>query len=139
MQRTTETIYRSDFIPFHHPVSLDTKINFGKHKGLTLKRICEIDTGWINWAMENLKMFLDSWAFDYLIECEQMEFNNRYGIVKPIISNRQFIKACERIEKGEIEVIEKVKGYFSLEPTQEKLLDMYLQTKHLRDGSTNTK
>lgn len=145
--------YRSDkpFIPFYHPVSLDTKMNFGKHKGLTVKRICEIDTGWICWAMENLKMSLDSWAFDYCLQCEEkMQEIPKYNrpenasLVKaynhkplgtkekPLISNKQFKQACERIENGEIDLIEKVRGHFSLEETQEKLLDMYLVTKHLR-------
>jgi hypothetical protein len=121
-----------EFIPFFKPVGLDQKINFGKHKGLTVKQICEKDVDWIAWAIENLKMHLDTWAFDYYMSCCETEFENSYGVSKPHISDKQFKQACERIEKGELDLIQKVKDHFTLADTQLKLLDLYEITKHLR-------
>lgn len=58
-------------IVYFKPLSLDTKINYGKHKGKFIKDIIEQDPNWIEWALENISGFgLDVYAWFYLLECE---------------------------------------------------------------------
>lgn len=44
---------------------------------------------------------------------------------KPLITNAQFKKACERVEKGELEIYDKVKKDFSMTPDQDGLLTVF--------------
>lgn len=58
-------------IVYFKVLSLDTKINYGKHKGKFIKDIIEQDPSWIEWALEKIEGFgLDVYAFYYLLECE---------------------------------------------------------------------
>lgn len=43
----------------------------------------------------------------------------------PLITNAQFKKACERVEKGELDIYHKVKADFSMTPEQESLLTIF--------------
>lgn len=39
------------------PLDLDDTVTFGKHKGLTVEDVMEVDPGWLKWAMENVDDF----------------------------------------------------------------------------------
>lgn len=112
---------KKPFVPFLRDVSLDQPIRFGKHRGKTIKKIIECDTSWINWAIENLKMHLDGWAFEYLLEME-----------KPLLNDQHLRIFCARIEKGEVGLVDKIKDHYRLTEWQTTLLNAYIQLKEFR-------
>jgi hypothetical protein len=65
-------------IVYFHDLHLDTKINYGKHKGRTVRQIIEVNYMWIEWALENITGFaLDVYAWYYLLEMEGMVVNSK--------------------------------------------------------------
>jgi hypothetical protein len=65
-------------IVYFHDLNLYTKINYGKHKGKTVKQIIETNYMWIEWALENITGFaLDVYAWYYLLEIEGVIVNSK--------------------------------------------------------------
>lgn len=80
-------------IIYFHDLRLDTKINYGKHKGKFVKDIIEIDRGWICWAMENIEGFnLDEFSFKYLIQMETLTNDKLLQLEIPARCSKKDIK-----------------------------------------------
>lgn len=49
-----------------YPANLNTKFDFGKHKGKTVEEVCDDDPSYVEWCIDNVDDFeLDNEAYDY--------------------------------------------------------------------------
>lgn len=64
--------YTKPFRPFYNDVQIDSKMWFGKYKGLKIFEIIDKDYKYLIWCMENIEGFnLNNEAFEYLLTKEK--------------------------------------------------------------------
>ena len=60
-------------------LSLYNRVEFGRHKGMTLKNMIDNHWKYVNWCISNISTFqLDDVAFEYYMNQEPFDINNYF-------------------------------------------------------------